>query len=400
MRQVMGKNKATVLIVDDNQESVKLLRYFLGSEQYQILTAADGHQAIEIARQGNIDIILLDIMLPGKSGYQVCEILKSDPQTFPIPILMITALRELKDKIRGLNAGADDFLPKPFDGVELVARVRSLLRVKYYSDELIRRNNELEKRKRALEREEQFRRDLTDLIVHDMQNPLTVIQGTLRLVEMLRREGEIEDEAKYRRRIERSSHRLHRSILNLLDVHQMEQHDLKVQPAAFPPAEVIENAAGYFRDIPECDGKYINLNMQEDLPYVYLDRGIFERVMDNLFHYVLSNASVGGEVNLEVKYTGGSFVELSLSHPGMPIPSEFHETVFTPHGLAKLRLQPSPPTRGLSLIFCRMALEINCCTIEIDPTFQHGAAFLIRIPVWESQRRETSEKTTEKALSR
>ena len=123
-----------VLIVDDIAPNLKLLEAKLSSEYYDVISADNGHKAIAAARQESPDLILLDIMMPGLDGFGVCEILKSDPTTAHIPIVMVTALSDVADRVRGLHAGADDFLSKPVHDVPLFARVRSLIRLKQLMD--------------------------------------------------------------------------------------------------------------------------------------------------------------------------------------------------------------------------------------------------------------------------
>lgn len=127
---------ARVLIVDDIPTNVKLLEARLLAEYFDVATAWSGAQAIEICRSEDIDIILLDVMMPEMDGFTCCQILKNDPQTAHIPVVMITALDQPSDRVRGLEAGADDFLTKPVDDMQLLARVKSLVRLKGLSDEL------------------------------------------------------------------------------------------------------------------------------------------------------------------------------------------------------------------------------------------------------------------------
>jgi two-component system cell cycle response regulator len=127
---------ARVLVVDDHAPNVKLLESRLGAEYYTVLTASDGPRALAIAETGACDLVLLDIMMPGMDGFEVCRRLKADPRMAHLPVVMVTALDEPADRVRGLEAGADDFLTKPVDEVELVARVRSLVRLKIATDEL------------------------------------------------------------------------------------------------------------------------------------------------------------------------------------------------------------------------------------------------------------------------
>lgn len=125
-----------VLIVDDNQTNVELIHMHLKPFDYQIIKAYDGEEALESVSREAPDLILLDLMMPKLSGYEVCQRLKSDPRTALIPIVIVTALRELDDKIKAIEFGADDFLIKPFNKLELTARIKSLLRVKQLHDEL------------------------------------------------------------------------------------------------------------------------------------------------------------------------------------------------------------------------------------------------------------------------
>src|ERR1700761_4604237 len=130
---------AKVLVVDDIEVNVRLLEAKLLSEYYTVLSASDGPRALEIARTQAPDIILLDVMMPGMDGLEVCRRLKADPQTRYIPVVMVTALSDVSDRLRGLDVGADDFLTKPVNDIALFARVRSLIRLKRTLDEWLLR---------------------------------------------------------------------------------------------------------------------------------------------------------------------------------------------------------------------------------------------------------------------
>ena len=155
---------ARILVADDVPANVRLLEAVLGTQGYEIVTAADGGEALEAVAARQPDLVLLDVLMPVLDGYEVCNRLRADPATAVLPVVMVTS-SERQEKTRAIAAGADDFIPKPFDQEELLVRVRSLLRIKRYHDSLEELNRTLEKRVEAqveeLERLGRLRRFLS-----------------------------------------------------------------------------------------------------------------------------------------------------------------------------------------------------------------------------------------------
>jgi two-component system alkaline phosphatase synthesis response regulator PhoP len=132
------KKPARILIADDNTANRELLEAYLGSIDCEIALALDGEETLSKVKSFQPDLLLLDVMMPKRSGFEVCEQLKRDPETSRIMILMVTALNELGDIERGVKAGTDDFLSKPVNRVELIKRVQNMIRLKDTTDELER----------------------------------------------------------------------------------------------------------------------------------------------------------------------------------------------------------------------------------------------------------------------
>ena len=128
---------ARILVVDDLAPNVNLLQVKLQAEYYDVLTARSGYEALQVAEKERLDLILMDAMMPGMDGFEACKRIKNNPATWHVPVIMVTALEETKDRIRGLEAGADDFVTKPIDDFNIMARVRSLLRLKMVTDQLL-----------------------------------------------------------------------------------------------------------------------------------------------------------------------------------------------------------------------------------------------------------------------
>jgi len=144
---ISSEQKEKVLIVDDEVMNIELLRAYL-DEKYEVVSATDGHEALEKVKNEMPDIILLDVMMPEMNGYQVCEHLKSDEETQFIPVIMVTALSGRNDWISGIEAGADEFLTKPVNKLELLTRINSLLRIKNLHFDLLAEKDKLEMQNR------------------------------------------------------------------------------------------------------------------------------------------------------------------------------------------------------------------------------------------------------------
>ena len=131
-----NRGKATILVADDDEMNREVLAEMLTREGYNVVRAEDGDQALEAIESKLVDLALLDVMMPGRTGFEVCREIKSRPETFFTPILLVTGLTRVDHRIEGITCGADDFLTKPVNRLELLARTRSLLRLKEFTDEL------------------------------------------------------------------------------------------------------------------------------------------------------------------------------------------------------------------------------------------------------------------------
>ncbi len=167
--QVAMKNRRqSLLIVDDEPRNVRLLEGMLYSEPYELLTAHNGAEALEIMQRELPDLVLLDVMMSGMSGFEVCKQIKSDPDRRMIPVVMVTALSDVSDRIEAMQAGADDFLTKPIDAAELIVRVRSLVRIRQLYAEV--------------ERMTAQRLRVMAGIAHDIRSPLNALMLSMELL--------------------------------------------------------------------------------------------------------------------------------------------------------------------------------------------------------------------------
>lgn len=190
---------ATILLVDDSPTNLNLLSSFIENCSWKILIATHGQEAIKLAEVGQPDIILLDIMMPGTDGFETCKQLKHNPQTQDIPVIFMTALTDKLEKVRGLSIGAVDYITKPFQAEEVIARLKIHLQISYLTQQLLEKNQELEYR--VIERTAALSQALEDLkqsqmqliqsekmstlghliagVAHEINNPINFIAGNL-----------------------------------------------------------------------------------------------------------------------------------------------------------------------------------------------------------------------------
>lgn len=165
---------ARILVVDDEPQNIRLLQIRLQAAGYTVLTATNGQEALELVQGDAPDLILLDVMMPKLNGFEVCQRIRGEASTQFIPVVMVTALSDKEDRIRAIEVGADDFISKPFDSHEVLARVRSLVRIKRYRDALEQANRELKIHNDRLDKELQMAREIQDSL---MPQEITNLMG-------------------------------------------------------------------------------------------------------------------------------------------------------------------------------------------------------------------------------
>jgi len=285
----MGQT-ARILVVDDHPQNVELLEAYLVPEGYDVITAFDGIEALEKVEEGPPDIILLDVMMPRMDGYEVCKKMKEDEATRFIPIVMVTALKELEDKIKSIESGADDFLTKPIVKIELLTRIKSLIRVK-------RLHDDLEKSYQELKDLEKTKENLTQMIIHDLKNPLTGIKANLEIVGM----DDLGDTQECLDAAQRSADLLQNMIQDLLDISKLEDGKLNLILEAVSVEELAIALKSEVEAPAHAENKEIELGIAPDVPTLSMDRALIYRVMSNLLLNAVKHTGRGGTITLRAR---------------------------------------------------------------------------------------------------
>ncbi len=370
-----------ILVVDDDPRNVRLMESILRTSGYPVLKAYDGQEALDLIASERPDAVLLDVMMPRMSGFEVCRKVRDRFETRLLPVIMVTALNALEEKVQALEMGADDFLSKPVNKVELLAKLRSILRVKALHDQVEATRAELEAKNRDLVRAEGFKEKLVQMVVHDLKNPLSGIMGNLQLLQI---QGAPQDPAHLREilaRTEESARQLMKMILTLLDVARLEEGKLVLRRTAVSAARVIQECVRQVEGLAARSEVELVLVLPEAPLPVSADEELLSRVLGNLLSNALKHTPAGGRV--EVGAGGGEGeVRIWVKDSGEGIPPELLPRIFDKFvvGEADARGARRALDTGLGLTFCKLAVEAHGGTIGVESEMARGSTFSFHLP--------------------
>ncbi|CAN5404350.1 hybrid sensor histidine kinase/response regulator [soil metagenome] len=379
MTTAAGSRRAPlILVVDDNPLNVEPLCDLLEAMGYRVAEAYNGAAALQAVQENPPDLILLDIMMPGMNGFEVCRRLKGDPHSAKIPVVFVTALAETEDKVAGIDAGGDDFLTKPFNRPLLLARIRSLLRLKAANDEL-------ENSYRKLQALERMKDDLMKMIVHDLKSPLSAILGTLELA-LDRDLGPLsaEQERMFADAFRRGDE-LVQLVDDLLELTQLEDSRVSLQLTELDAVRLLHEIAAEWSVRTAQSGA--SLVVDEAPPLHFRgDEHLLRRVFSNLIGNALKHS--GGE-GVEIRcgaraapFDGQGGVHFIVSDNGIGIPEEYHEMIFRKFASVRRgETDSSFRSSGLGLTFCKLAVEAHGGHIWVQSRPGEGSAFHFVLPL-------------------
>lgn len=359
-----------VLLVDDDERNLRVLQGILAPLQYDLRLASNGADALSQVAEDPPDLILLDVMMPGMSGFEVCKTLKDDEKTHFIPIVLVTALTERESKIEGVEAGADDFLNKPVDVIELRTRVASLLRSKNFHDELQDRYAEL----KTLE---QTRESLTQMIVHDMRNPLTSLMGFAELMKQLNLVSEDERALNYLNRVRASAQTLMDMINTMMDLAKLEAGELTVKADKVDVADVLDNVLDGVGGMVDVKKLNLKVDIAEACNEVVADREILRRILVNIVGNATDFSPESGLLVIRSERVENA-VRISVIDEGPGVPASFQDHIFEKFG--QIEGQRQKFSTGLGLAFCKLAVEAHGGEIGVESEAGNGSCFWFTLP--------------------
>lgn len=355
---------ARVCIVDDNVIARETLADLLYPENYELLLIESGLNLLAQIDSLNPDVILLDVMMPELNGFDVCQRLKTHPKWQHVPIILVTALDSKDSLVRGLDAGADEFVSKPVNGSELRARVRSMLRVKQQYD--------------ALNAMLQLREDMANMLIHDMRAPLATI--ALHAGLMLQRQNLATNDLQALQTIQAELRHLESFINDMLLVAKIEHDKLLLKRDPCDLVQLIQQLVAQHELLARLHQIKLNVDMPARPLVLPIDETLFSRMLDNLLANALRFSPTGGTVTVrlgEVNEPATGLVRrIQVVDEGAGIPEEERRNVFDKFKIVSLKREGLSQI-GLGLALCRMVAEAHGGQIYVTANEPHGAVFTV-----------------------
>ena len=355
----ISTEQAKILIVDDQPDNLRLLSQILIGQGYQVRKAINGSTALMGVQKFAPDLILLDINMPGLSGYEVCEKLKSDRKTKQISVIFLSASDKVMDKVQAFEVGGVDYITKPFQVPEVLARVETQIKIKRFN---------------------QMRENLSRAIVHDLKNPLSII--TLASSSLERRKCLEGKNLEALQTINSTAQRLDSLLNDLLIVAKMDADRLTLHKTEVDIREVITAIAKRFKIAAAAKEIDLIADLPDNSKKISVDVNLFQRAIENLLSNALKFSPPKSNITIQLRYLevkNNSYqVAIRVIDEGIGIETELHDRVFEQYNTGKNVKGVSQI--GLGLNFCQMVTEAHKGRIYIENNQPQGAIFAIELP--------------------
>src|SRR5574344_99507 len=394
--------QARILIVDDMPENLQVLGSTLGAKGYKVAFATNGYQAINSAQHKTPDLILLDIQMPDFDGYSTCRHLKSDPLTKDVPVIFLTSKSDVESVIAGFECGAVDDVTKPFKQQELLARVDSQLKVRYYQNYMIAQNKELQEsnikiEKYALELVELNRQliksqaELTEanhvkdrcfaIVAHDLRGPVSSLLGMGQILvdeyETLEPD-ELKDMVGRQYRV---SKRLYELVDNLLIWSRNQMNNIKVEPQNIGLRGIVEATEDYYAQMSVAKNITLETKIDNEIT-VYSDENILSTILRNLISNALKFTNSGGKIVVSAIELD-DMVEICVADTGVGMSKENCKKVFLIDQKVSTYGTNNEPGTGLGLMLCKEFVEKQNGKIRIESVENVGTSVIFTVPLGE-----------------
>ena len=363
-----------LLVVDDDAINRDVLTRRLTRQGHRVETASNGEDALRLMREISFDLILLDVVMPGMDGYEVLSRIRSDDPLHHVPVIMISVVSEMQSVVRCIEAGAEDYLAKPFNPTLLKARIGACLEKKRGRDRENALFAQLQENYKRLQEVERLRDDMRKMIVHDLRTPLTaVIVG----VDMLQKHGALNASQRELMTVAAGGGRTLLAMVNdLLDVEKMESGSAQLQYVELSASSLITAVLEQVSPLAvEAETRLVT-EIASGLPSFQGDENKLTRTLVNLVANAIKFTR-GGSVTITASDDGEGKIRFAIRDTGDGIPAASFERIFEKFG----QLDSRKAGTGLGLAFCKLAVEAHGGRIKVESTPGTGSTFSFSIPV-------------------
>lgn len=368
MVEIVDAYESLVLIVDDAPQNLHMLNAILKAEGYQVAAARSGQQALQVLGRLRPDLILLDVMMDGIDGYETCRQIRANADTADIPIIFLTARDESGDVLQGFEAGAVDYITKPYNGPELLARVRT-------HTMLQRTRKALQNHVQALQQLNAEKTEFLSIASHDLKNPLGIVAGA---AEMLLSNPTVEDVEDYAHLIRSSSQRMLAIVSNLLDINRLEQGRLSTHPRSIMLAQVLD--AVIEGNMIAAERKNIALEVLLP-PAIELetDPPLLQQIIDNLLSNAIKYSPPGRSIQVGVEAHEDA-LSLWIRDQGPGISRADQARLFQKFVRLSARPTAGEHSNGLGLYIAHRLAGLLGGELRCESTSGQGATFILGLP--------------------
>lgn len=359
-----------ILTVDDQDKNNELIEALLVPLGYKVIEAKSGEQALKKLAENPVDLILLDVMMSDINGFEVTRRIRQKNEYLQLPIILITALRNTEDRVRGIEAGCDDFLSKPFEKTELLARVKSLLKLRSYYDLIEDRNRQL----LELNRE---KNQFISIMAHDLTNIFTNIIGSSEILLNDSKNAVSKENLKMIEVLHNSSQNGYRLLQSLLSWSLMTRESVKVKPVFFQVKKISEEIGILFES--HFSAKNIAFEIIVADEQGFGDKEMIKTVLRNLVANAIKFTPRNGTILITAESEQGT-TKVSVEDSGVGMSSKAIQQLFKIETKFSTKGTENESGTGLGLILCKEIVEKNQGTIAVDSTEGKGCTFTFTLP--------------------
>lgn len=376
MTKLSSAPRHRVLVVDDIELNVAVISALLRESNYDVTAAFSGATALRAIQRRQPEIILLDVMMPEMDGFEVCRILKENPETAQIPIIFISALSDIESKVKSFEVGGVDFISKPFQGREVLARVSTHLRIRSLEQE-----QEQMIAKLQMMNEEKDR--LLQIASHDLRSPLSNIRTIGQMLKAEQFTGNTDDVKEFGEMIERSASILISLVTDILDIAKVESGKFSLTYSKFCINDLLRQCVQFLQSSALIKNISVQLRIPNEQLIVEADEPKMMQIINNLLSNAIKFTPQGGTISLSLipfAPSENSFT-ITIQDSGIGIPEEFKDKIFEKFGKHQRSGTNGENGTGLGMPIIRSFVELHRGSINFTSTEGIGTTFILSFPI-------------------